>query len=300
MCGLHPAHLLLHRHAPLGCCRKKKARKYIQIATVRRPTAAAVCEALFAASPAKTAFLRADALALLLSLANVGAHARVLVVERCGGLVSAAVAERLGARGCVASAWAGGTGTKQPSLALWRHFNLSPAQCAAMRFAPLNQLLAEQQHGVQPGALQTASNTSTAQGQQAGAARCGQPQVQREAPVAAQPQPAGLPPPQQPHTMLHAPFNSCILADASLSPLALMRCVLPLLAPSAAFAIFCPWQQPLAEAMDALRGQRQVAGLTLHEPWWREMQVLPLRTHPNMNMNHGGGFILSGTIASLV
>jgi hypothetical protein len=24
--------------------------------------------------------------------------------------------------------------------------------------------------------------------------------------------------------------------------------------------------------------------------------VLPLRTHPSMNMNHGGGFILSATV----
>ena len=26
------------------------------------------------------------------------------------------------------------------------------------------------------------------------------------------------------------------------------------------------------------------------------LQVLPLRTHPTMNMNHGGGFLLSGTV----
>lgn len=25
-------------------------------------------------------------------------------------------------------------------------------------------------------------------------------------------------------------------------------------------------------------------------------QVLPLRTHPTMNMNHGGGYILSATV----
>ena len=26
------------------------------------------------------------------------------------------------------------------------------------------------------------------------------------------------------------------------------------------------------------------------------LQVLPMRTHPSMNMNHGHGFILSGTV----
>jgi len=26
------------------------------------------------------------------------------------------------------------------------------------------------------------------------------------------------------------------------------------------------------------------------------LQVLPMRTHPTMNMNHGGGYILSATV----
>ncbi|EFN52089.1 hypothetical protein CHLNCDRAFT_139358 [Chlorella variabilis] len=254
--------------------RKKKARKYIQVATVRRPTAAAVCEAYFSTSPAKTAYLRADALALLLSLANIGAHGRVLVVENCGGLVTAAVAERLGGHGGVTSAWAGGKGTKQPSLAIWRHLNLSSAQRAAMRFTPLSEVLAEcRQQQQQEQAAEQAKNKQQHGEQQppAGAAQLQQQQLQ-------------------------PPFNSCILAATNLSPLALVRHVLPLLAPSASLAVFCPWQQPLAEAMDALRGQGEVAGLALHESWWREMQVLPLRTHPTMNMSHGGGSILSGTV----
>jgi hypothetical protein len=29
------------------------------------------------------------------------------------------------------------------------------------------------------------------------------------------------------------------------------------------------------------------------------VQVLPLRSHPTMNMNHGGGYILSGTTLAL-
>jgi tRNA (adenine-N(1)-)-methyltransferase non-catalytic subunit len=45
--------------------------------------------------------LRQDALALALSLANIGAHARVLVVDSCAGLVTGAVAERLGGYGVV-------------------------------------------------------------------------------------------------------------------------------------------------------------------------------------------------------
>jgi tRNA (adenine-N(1)-)-methyltransferase non-catalytic subunit len=42
-----------------------------------------------------------DTLALLLSLANVGANAEVLVLDMLGGLLTAAVAERLGGMQCI-------------------------------------------------------------------------------------------------------------------------------------------------------------------------------------------------------
>ena len=272
--------------------RKKKAKKYIQVATVRRPTGAAVAEAYFANSPAKTSYLRADALALLLSLANVGAHARVLVVETCGGLVTAAALERGGG---VASAWAGGAGTRKPSLEIWRSFNFSEEQRAGLRFAPLATLLEEAQQARQ--AQQAAGGQQAVAGQQeqqqqqqqqdgaAGSAEGGaEPMQQDGQPQQAQQQPEQQPgaagggseqPPAAAATAAgpQPPFNSCILAAPGLSPLALVRHVLPLLAPSASLAVYSPWPQPLAEALDALRGQGQVANLALSEAWWREMQV---------------------------
>lgn len=41
-------------------------------------------------------FLRVDTLSLLLSMANVGAYSDVLVVDMVGGLLTGAIAERLG------------------------------------------------------------------------------------------------------------------------------------------------------------------------------------------------------------
>ena len=51
--------------------------------------------------PEKTLGLRRDTLGMVLSLANVQPHARVLVVDGGSGLLSAAVAQRLGGKGCV-------------------------------------------------------------------------------------------------------------------------------------------------------------------------------------------------------
>ena len=71
--------------------KRKKAKKYMANVTVVRPTARALAETHFArGGPGRTGALRADALALLLSFANVGAGARVLLADGCGGLVAGA------------------------------------------------------------------------------------------------------------------------------------------------------------------------------------------------------------------
>ena len=69
--------------------------------TLVRPTARSLGEAHFTNTPHKIQHLRADTLALLLSLANIGAHGRVLVLESCAGLVTGAAAERMGGYGNV-------------------------------------------------------------------------------------------------------------------------------------------------------------------------------------------------------
>ena len=48
-------------------------------------------------------------------------------------------------------------------------------------------------------------------------------------------------------------FNSCILASPSIDPTQLLRRVMPLLAPSASFALFSNWLQPLADCMFKLQ-----------------------------------------------
>ena len=41
-------------------------------------------------------------------------------------------------------------------------------------------------------------------------------------------------------------------------------------------------------------GKRAI-GLQLQEPWLREHQVLPGRSHPTMSMQGTGGYLLTGT-----
>merc|ERR1712129_84751 len=71
-----------------------------------------------------------------------------------------------------------------------------------------------------------------------------------------------------------------------------------------AWAVWSEYVQPLVELKQWLHegGTEEkeeerdwaVIEARLHENWLREHQVLPLRTHPMVNMKHLGGYILSG------
>eukprot|EP00198_Chlamydomonas_reinhardtii_P004742 XP_001694078.1 predicted protein [Chlamydomonas reinhardtii] len=180
--------------------KRRKAKKYITYLTPRKPTARMISEAYYDKCPERVWNLRHDTLAVMLSLGNVAAGAKVLVVEHCLGLVTAAAVERLGGQGAV---------------------------CATQldeRAAPLD----------------------------------------------------------------------------AMHPTALLDAIWPLLAPSATFAVYSPWAQPLAEALAHLQGSRNAVMLQLQESWLRPHQVLPARTHPHMTCSGSGGYLLSGIKVPLV
>jgi tRNA (adenine-N(1)-)-methyltransferase non-catalytic subunit len=120
--------------------RRRKAKKHVLRVTLRRPRAAQLAEAMFDRGAARLWNLRHDSLAAALSLADVGAHGRVLVVDACQGLVTAACVERMGGCGeLVALSAAPG---KPPVLDAVRFLNPSAAQRATIRSATLPDLLA--------------------------------------------------------------------------------------------------------------------------------------------------------------
>ena len=94
----------------------------------------------------------------------------------------------------------------------------------------------------------------------------------------------------------HGRFTSLIITATNFSQKSLLLSALPLLAPSASFAVVSPTLQPLVDTMNFIRIKGYAVGMVINEPWLRTIQVLPKRTHPDMSMNHGGGYILSGIV----
>ncbi|CAI5521973.1 unnamed protein product [Closterium sp. Naga37s-1] len=104
---------------------RKKQKKHAPRLVARFPTADSVCEAYFAKAPARIGFLRPDSLAMLLAMANVGAHSQLLVLDGTGGLITAAAAQRMGGHGAICSAFYASHVSHAPSIDIIRHLNLS-------------------------------------------------------------------------------------------------------------------------------------------------------------------------------
>lgn len=103
------------------------------------------------------------------------------------------------------------------------------------------------------------------------------------------------------HTTLSQVFNqqaSSLVISVHHSPAHTLKGVWPLLQPGAPFVVHFPFLQPLADLQQQLvKGDnQQAAQVTLFDTSaLREMQVLPNRTHPVVDLSlKGSGYVLTG------
>ncbi|KAL5778191.1 hypothetical protein ACOSP7_011117 [Xanthoceras sorbifolium] len=289
--------------------RLKKQKKYAPRVLLRRPFARSICEAYFKKYPTRIGFLRVDTLSLLLSMANITANSDVLVVDMVGGLLTGAVAERLGGSGYACSTY---LGDSPNSIDIVRIFNFSSEICKRIVRAPLSNLSLAQngtsaqtdQHGnICNMEIQSNDQISSSVSMEDISLSsenvvsdiipettlspvskfCKAPKAGEKA--------------SQEALMLWKEngFSSLIMAAPEVDPWILVKDLVPLLSYSAPFAIYHQYLQPLATCMHNLQIGKMAIGLQISEPWLREYQVLPSRTHPCMQMSGFGGYILSGT-----
>lgn len=98
---------------------------------------------------------------------------------------------------------------------------------------------------------------------------------------------------EQQQAMLRHGVSSLVVA--SNNPLEDLPLLLPYLAPSGVLVVYSQYQAVLAEVFAALKRSGQWINITMSENFMRKYQVLPMRTHPYMNMFNNGGFVLTAT-----
>jgi len=296
----------------------KKRRKHCSQLACLRPTGARVAAVLFAKSPERVAFLRPDALALALAFADAGAGGRTLVADGSGGLACAAVLERacsafdadapVGTSAGCAAVVVVHAQRSPPPLDCVRFFNFGDAALSLLWRAPLEDLEAAFSAGTtaqagppapqDPTAAPMAEDPVAADARADGDAAAPAPADASEArkrPALASSGRVQVAGAAQLSAWAGAGgFTSLLAAAPAFEPLPLLRRLLPLLAGGAPFALFANCLQPLAEAAEALRASKQAVCVEIHEPFQRDYQVLPGRSHPTMAMHATAGYLLVG------
>ena len=290
----------------------KKQMKYQPRCRILRCTASTITEALFLKDHRRIMNLRVDTMAQILSYSNVCAGSRVFVFE-CPtmGLLTGALAQRMGGYGQILSIYSG----QQPSFSdMLAKFNLSFPEQYSIKYIHSSQiftdLIQESQKDddedekdvelkereqlkwpcpLQPHTRQYLETTMKTDEERTAflAKRCARfaRKLTR-------------------HTFMEAnqwllrtnddrKCDSIIIATRYDPTYTLFK-LLPYLETSCPFVVLCEFLEPFAECFRELQKQSLAINMRLTDTWLREYQILPGRTHPNMNMSQNGGFLLTG------
>jgi len=87
-------------------------------------------------------------------------------------------------------------------------------------------------------------------------------------------------------------FDSLIISS-EYDPYSIIERLSPYLGGSSSIVVHSPSAQIVVNLQAKLRTMPQYLCPTVSEPWLRQYQVLPGRTHPKMAMSGSGGFILN-------
>ena len=79
-------------------------------------------------------------------------------------------------------------------------------------------------------------------------------------------------------------------------PANILTALLPYVAPSRPFVVYSQFREPLLELYRLLKCRHNTLGNKVTESWLRYYQILACRTHPDISMSGGGGYLLSGIV----
>lgn len=252
---------------------KRKKKKYDNTLTIQQPTLTRVISHLHEKQGRKMLGIRPDTIAHILTSANICSGSRTMVLDGQKGIVTGAVAERMGGEGRLFSLV---EGTNPPMQGCNR---LQLSAKAKSVISPFPMYLTS--HLIKSLKSTTSTAATTATDGEKPKTRADQLQFQLD--------------------QLKTKWQQCGGAVDSVIVLgrydqnAVVKGVWPLLAPGGIMVVYSQSIQLLADIMDRLKQSELIAHPELCDIWYREYQVLPNRTHPMMNMSSTGGYVLSAT-----
>lgn len=300
---------------------KKKEKKYFEYVQIRKPSIRMLTEIMYRQDSDKICGLRMDSLSQLVSYSGVSSTGNYLTYESgTNGLIPAALLNSIGANteGKLLHMHPGNVPQKQALLAL----NLEKEQldrCISVNlYSVLRQYYQNRESTTSSGTKRKIEDEDSKDHPPKVAktengdgivleleATIPPTDVKEELP--AEPNTISedkgtITPPHRPKwvldnergiEMLRENFDGLVIV-AKEHPSSLLKALLPFVKPSRPVVIFNQSREILMDIYMELKGSGQVTGLRITSNWLRQYQVLPNRTHPDVNMSGNSGFLLCG------
>lgn len=297
---------------------KKKKKKHLAHFITHRPSSRLLCQLFFTSSAPKILEMRPDTLAQILTWSNVRSGAKVLLAETCQGLLLGSILERLGNAGQIVQAFPGNF----PVRIILDKFNISERVKSDLICGfSLDRLEELKQGPCSKDADQAPPISNDAGTDREELDLNGSTKIENDAKMITEndevpqdvvPEKAKTKPVDQEQIPCDAlytkekrlaeesrampylkarSFNSLIIAS-KFHPKNLMIELFEYLQPSSPLIIYCQYQEPLIECYEYLRAGSLAVNVFITDTWFRDIQVLPNRTHPGITMSARGGYVL--------
>lgn len=282
---------------------RKKEKKYFEYIQIRKPTLRLINEIYYRQDPDKMLGMRMDILAMILTYSNVSCFSKCLLYESgTNGIVLAGLLSRMGPivddddSGKLVYMHPGNFQQKQAVNAL----NLSEDRMVAVNiYSVLRHFYqkmnkegegdtekvtdkAEEESGEPEAKKMKIDETETDNGGNNGQEE--KPKKKWELDN------------EEGCRILTDKMDSLVLV-AKEEPITILRSLLPFMKPSSPVVVYSQCREVLVEAYNELKSGsiKTMTDIHIYSSFHRNYQVLPDRTHPDINMTGNSGYILTGT-----
>ncbi|KAK9464983.1 Gcd10p family-domain-containing protein [Lipomyces arxii] len=255
--------------------KRRKQQKFLKRFTPCSVGSCEIIEYYHYKDPHRIMEITVESLGLIMSLSNIRPGGNYIVVDETGGLITGCILERMGGKGSILFLHE----NEHPNMDIVKFMNF-PEEMTERMVKTLNLLqlfYPEEEEDVKILSEETLANMKSA--------RRGQyyRRLTRRAELT---------------TIFEnirtGTYDGLILAT-TLETKSLLDKLIPALDGSRQLVIYNAAKEPLVKTSHELMADLRVLAPTILESRVRKYQVLPGRTHPEMIMKSGGGFILWGT-----
>jgi len=263
---------------------KKKARKYCDYLTIFKPSIRLITDVLYKQQTLpKTIALRFDTLAQILCRVNLDPGGKYLLYENGSqGLLQAALLNQLHDNGCLVHIFS--STSEQNALRAVKAMNFSETKIKQMLTVGLDEILNTKHEDNIPAEKveEDIINCSDEKKRKSDEAYT---QIKKKhRPITST---DGL------NFIKSNRFDGLIVVCRE-EPTEFVKTLLPYLSLSRPFVIYSAYREVLVTIYAEFKMRRDVVFLRLTDNFMRYHQVLPNRTHPDVTMDDGGGFLFSG------